>query len=56
MVYNIFIIPPIPQGVANQFEMWLDESLFVLALVKRDDSSQAGPMFLKHLNKYPANS
>ncbi len=44
---------------ANQLEMLLGESLFVLVLVKRDHSSQAGlisPMFLKHLNKYPANS
>ncbi len=49
----------VTQGAANQFEMWLGESLFVLVLAKRDDSSQAGlisPMFLKHLNKYPANS
>ncbi len=34
------------QGAANQFDMWLGESLFVLVLAKRDEKknrSEEGP-------------
>ncbi len=29
-----------PHGAANQFEMWLGESLFVLVLAKRNENKK----------------
>ncbi len=36
----------VAQGAANQFEMWLEESLFLLVLAKREENktrSEEGP-------------